>query len=112
MFRARRLRSRKPALRPLLACPDCDADALCPLEWTTFGDRHWLMWMRCGECGGALQMLVDNLTAAAIDLAMDRQQAAMAAQADALSLEQMEAEVEAFVGALEQDLVDASDFAR
>ena len=112
MFRALRRHRAKTALRPLLACPPCDADALCPIEWVTFGDDHWLMWMRCGECGRALEAIVDNVKAAAIDIEMDRQQAQIAATADALSLERMAIEAETFISALDWDLVDASDFAR
>jgi hypothetical protein len=110
MFRV--LPRRRPAPKPPLSCKRCEADALCPIAWETFGDDHWLMWMRCGECGGWVDTIVDNRTAAAIDAEMDRQQSRIAAQADALAGEQMAAEVEAFVSALERDLFDASDFAR
>jgi hypothetical protein len=114
MFRAlrRRRRTERSALRPLLECPRCEADALCPMEWVTFGDDQWLMWMRCGECGRPLEVIVDNAAAAAIDLELDRQQAQIGAAADALSLELMAGEVETFVAALDRDLVDANDFAR
>jgi uncharacterized Zn finger protein len=112
MFRALLRRPAKTRTRALLACPRCDADALCPIEWVTFGDDAWLMWMRCGECGCAHEAIVGNETAAAIDIEMDRQQAWIAARADALSHERMKDEVEAFAAALRRDLVDASDFAR
>jgi hypothetical protein len=109
MFRL--LRRRRPTPRPLLACPECDADALCPMQWEAFGDDHWLMSMRCGECGGWIQMLVGNGTAAVMDTELDRQQAAIAAQADAYEAERMAADVETMIVALKRDLVDASDFA-
>ena len=70
------------------------------------------MWMRCGACGRWLESFVDNHTAAALDIEMDRSQAQIAAQADALSHERMAAEAEVFVAALRRGLVDASDFAR
>jgi hypothetical protein len=70
------------------------------MEWETSGDHHWLMWMRCGACGEWLESLVDNRTAAALDIELDRQQVQIAAQADALSRERMAAEVEAFVAAV------------
>jgi hypothetical protein len=108
-LRSRRSRAARPAL---LGCPACGADALCPIEWQTFGDEHWDMWMRCGACGGWLEALVDNRAAAAMDVELDRQQALIRAAADALELERMAAEVETFVSALERDLVDAADFAR
>ena len=111
-----RLRPRRPrrerAPRPLLACPACDADALCPFEWETFGDAHWYMWMRCGACGGWIEAIVDNPAAAAMDVELDRQQALIRAAADALGSERMAADVEILISALERDLVDAADFAR
>jgi hypothetical protein len=81
------------------------------MEWETFGERNWLMWMRCGECGGWIQTLVGNATAAVMDVELDRQQAAIAAQADAFEAERMAADVETMIAALQRDLVDASDFA-
>jgi hypothetical protein len=110
MFRLLLRRRRAP--KPLLSCVRCDADALCPIAWETFGDDHWLMWMRCGECGGWVETVVDNPMAAAIDVEMDRQQWRIAAEADALEIERMAADVETFVSALDRDLFDASDFAR
>ena len=102
MFRLLQRRRPVPAPTPnaLLACPDCDADALCPIEWEMFGDEHWFMWLRCGQCGAWLDALVGNRTAAAIDVELDRQQAAIAAQADALERERMAAELEPFIAAL------------
>ena len=113
MFRVLRRRpARTPPPRALLACERCSANALCPIEWVTFGDDAWLMWMRCGECGRPHEAIVDNATAAAIDVEMDRQQRWIAAYADALSHDRMKDEVETFVAALRRDLVDAGDFAR
>ena len=114
MFRLlqRRGPTARPAQRTLLECPACDADALCPMEWDTFGDDHWVMWMRCGNCGGWLEAVVDNRKAAALDVLLDRQQAQIAAAARALESERMAAEAEPFIAALRLDLIDASDFAR
>ena len=113
MFRVLR---RRPAQtlppRAPLECARCGADALCPIEWVTFGDDAWLMWMRCGECGRPHEAIVDNATAAAIDIEMDRQQDWIARDAEAMSLDRMKDEVETFVAALWQDLIDASDFGR
>ena len=76
MFRVLRRRLAKTAQpRAPLVCSRCGADALCPIEWVTFGDHAWLMWMRCGECGRPHEAIVDNPTAAEIDVEMDRQRA-------------------------------------
>jgi hypothetical protein len=83
---------------------------MCPIEWEPLGDAHWLMAMRCGQCGTWLEMIVPNDVAAAMDVELDRQQTAIAAAADALERERMAAEAEAFIAALERDLIDADDF--
>ena len=113
MFRVLRRRLAKTAPpRAALVCSRCGADALCPIEWVTFGDHAWLMWMRCGECGRPHEAIVDNPTAAEIDVEMDRQRAWIARHAEAMSLDRMQEEIETFVAALWRDLIDASDFAR
>ncbi len=115
MFRLTRSRSRPaptPRRRPVLACPACGSDRICPIEWETAGDHHWSMLLRCGECQSWVQATVGNEQAAALDLELDRQQAEIADAAAALAAERMAADVEAFTAALELDLVDADDFAR
>jgi hypothetical protein len=114
MFRLRPRRRRRtaPPATPLLGCPACGADALCPIEWETLGNAHWLMAMRCGECGTWMEMVVANDVATAMDVELDRQQAIIAAAADALEQERMAVETQTFIAALERDLIDANDFAR
>lgn len=81
------------------------------MEWETFGDDHWSMSMRCGQCGNWLETTVTNKVAAEMDVALDRQQAVIAAAADALELERMSREAESFISALQRDLINANDFA-
>ena len=108
-MRRRRRGQTSPARAPLV-CTRCGADALCPIEWVTFGDDAWLMWMRCGECGRPHEAIVDNVSAAAIDVEMDRQQDWIARYAEAMSIDRMRDEIETFVAALRRDLIDACDF--
>jgi hypothetical protein len=82
------------------------------MEWDTFGDDHWLMWLRCGDCGFWIEGVVDNRIAAALDVLLDRQQAEIAEAARALESERMADEAERFIASLRRDLIDASDFAR
>ncbi len=115
MFRLTRPRSRPaptPRRRPVLACPACGSDRICPIEWETAGDHHWWMLLRCGECQSWVQATVGNEQAAALDIELDRQQAEIADAAAALAAERMATDVETFTAALELDLVDADDFAR
>ncbi len=117
MFRLTRPRPRRrsapaPRTRPVLACPECGSDRICPIEWETAGEHHWWLLLRCGECQAWVQATVGNEQAAALDVELDRQQAEIAAALATLEAERMAADVETFTAALELDLVDADDFAR
>ena len=115
MFRLTRPRPRPaPTSRrhPVLACPACGSDRICPIDWGTAGDHHWWLLMRCGECQAWVQATVGNERAAALDIELDRQQAEIRDALASLEAERMAADVEAFTTALELDLVYADDFAR
>jgi hypothetical protein len=43
------------------------------MEWDTAGESHWLIQLRCGECGCWPDVRVSNAGAAAFDVALDRQ---------------------------------------
>ena len=119
MFRLSRPRPRHrpatppaPARNPVLACPSCGSDRICPIDWATAGDHHWWLLMHCGECLAWVQATVGNELAGALEVELDRQQAEIRDALAALEAERMAADVEAFTTALELDLVDAEDFAR
>ena len=118
MFRlSRPLPSRRPYApaprrKPVLACPVCGSDRICPIDWETAGDDHWWLLMHCGECLAWVQATVGNEQAAALDVQLDRQQAEIRDALASLEAERMATDVEAFITALEHDLVDADDFAR
>ena len=110
--RPQRRQARAPRTRPVLACPACGSDRICPIDWATAGDDHWWLLMHCGECLAWVQATVGNEQAAALDIELDRQQAEIRDALASLEAERMAADVEAFTTALELDLVDADDFAR
>jgi hypothetical protein len=93
-------------------CPECRRPAVCPMEWETDGEHHWLMQLRCGECGAWREVRVTNEDAKEFDLTLNRQAAQIQRALDQIDRERMEAELNTFVGALEHDLIDAADFAR
>jgi hypothetical protein len=82
------------------------------MEWETADDDHWLIQLRCGECGEWREVLATNDEASAFDVLLDRQCAEIARALRVIELEEMRAGLDAFVGALDRDLIDASDFAR
>ena len=101
-----------PSRKPVLACPACGSDRICPIDWAPAGDHHWWLLLHCGECLAWVQATVGNEQAAALDVELDRQQAEIKAALASLEAERMATDVEAFIAALEHDLVDADDFAR
>ena len=92
-------------------CPSCGADFLCPLDWAPPDDCNWWVQSRCGECGHWSEMLIDNAQAARLDLELNRQQAVMWRTAERFEAERMAVEADAFIAALQRDLIDAGDFA-
>jgi len=98
--------------KPVIACPACGSDRICPIDWATAGDHHWWLLMHCGECQAWVQATIGNQQAAALDIELDRQQAEIRKAVASLDAERMAADVEAFATALELDLVHADDFAR
>jgi uncharacterized Zn finger protein len=82
------------------------------MEWETYGADHWFMWLRCGNCGHRMEVIVDNDRAAALDVLLDRQQAEIARAARAMEAERMSVEADKFISALRRDLIEADDFAR
>ena len=95
----------------LTYCPECRRPFMCPMEWETAGESHWLIELRCGECGCWREVRTTNEEASAFDLLLDRQTAPIERELERLDRRRMEAEAEAFIAALEHDLVDAADFA-
>ena len=93
-------------------CPECLRPMVCPMEWETDGEEHWLMQLRCGECGDWREVRVTNAEAKTFDLTLDWQTGQIRRALDRIDRERMAAELDVFVGALEHDLIDPADFAR
>ena len=93
-------------------CPRCGRAFMCPIEWQTSGEEHWLIASRCGECGAWREDVVTNDEAKRYDLVLARQSAEIRRGLWRCERERMEAELEVLVAALDHDLIDATDFAR
>jgi len=83
-----------------------------PIAWETDGDEHWLIELRCGECGIWREARVTNEEAKSFDLALNDHTDQIRRALDRIDRERMEAELDVLVGALEYDLIDPADFAR
>jgi len=84
---------------------------MCPLEWETVGEEHWLITSRCGQCDARDERIVTNEQATRYDLELARHTDQIARALHRMELESMRGEVDAFVSALDHDLIDAADFA-
>ena len=109
-------RLRRPD-RPDLAvhletCGMCLRDFVNPVDWEPVGDTHWWMLLRCGACDTWREVTVANDTAMRYDVELDRRADAITRAAQRLESQQMAAEVETLITALQRDLIDAADFAR
>jgi transcription elongation factor Elf1 len=106
---ARRLASAEDGLH---RCPACGHAFVCPVEWDTDGDHHWLIQLRCAACEIRRDVRVTNAQARSFELMLDGQTAGIRRTLERLERERMEAELETLVAAFERDLIDAGDFAR
>ena len=100
----------KPAAG-LEICPVCERDFVQPVSWEPAGDAAWWMFLRCGECGMSREVAVSNAEADRFERALHARASVLADQARTLEEERLSAEIDAFVIALDNDLIDADFFA-
>jgi hypothetical protein len=93
-------------------CPECGSGLVQPTCWEQAGDRaHWRVWRRCPECEWLCQSVHDSDEIDAFDEQLDLGSRELADELRALEHANMAAMAEAFVLALEADLISADDFA-
>ena len=93
-------------------CVVCGSTCICPIEWEPDGADHWRIQLRCGECDVWRSVRVTNAEAKAFDLVLDQQVSAIERALLQIDRERMREEADAFVVALQRDLIDPADFAR
>jgi hypothetical protein len=104
--------TRGPGASGLATCALCRLDFVSPVEFEPVDDDHWWMLLRCGECGTFREVTVENRTAERFDDELARGTYAIDREAHRLEHERMTVEADAFVAALEHDLIEPADFAR
>lgn len=93
-------------------CPECGSDLVQPIQWEQAGDRtHWRVWRRCPECEWACQGVHGEDEIDDFDEQLDRGAQELADELRALEHANMADMVEAFIAALDADLLGADDFA-
>jgi hypothetical protein len=93
-------------------CVVCGSTCISPIEWEPDGADHWRMQLRCAECDVWRDVRVTNAEAKAFDLVLNQQIAAIERVLLQIDRERMREEADAFVVALQRDLIVPADFAQ
>ena len=102
---------RQPIVRSYTDCGACGSSVVCPVDWQIAGEERWWISFRCGECGARSERIVTNAAAAALDRRLAAQSDEIRVEAERMERDHMENEVDAFIAALNRDLIAPADFA-
>lgn len=91
-------------------CPACGSDAVAPACWNPDDDLQWRIELLCGGCGVWREVTVAHGRAVDYRQRLDGQLADMDRELRRLDHERMTAEVDVFIAALRDDVIDAADF--
>jgi hypothetical protein len=97
-------------VRELEACPECDADKVCPVDWTEVADGFWELDLRCPECEWRSTGLYDQDEVDRYDDVLADATDDMITELERLTHENMADDIRRFVTALERDAILPFDF--
>ena len=100
----------KPPDRNLHVCVDCSSKLVYPVVWEEAGPEEWRMLLHCPECDIRREGIFGNPSAQAFDDELDRATEALTREYKRLMRENMAAEIERFVRALDADALLPEDF--
>jgi hypothetical protein len=94
----------------LCRCGSCDSLLVQPLDWSLIGRSHWRVTLGCPNCGWIGTGVFTQETVDRYDRELDRGTRKLTTILNRVSRACMQAEVDRFVAALEQDLIVPFDF--
>jgi hypothetical protein len=94
----------------LEVCLACRRDFISMVGCTKAGGECWWLRLRCGACGTWHETFARDDAVASLTRAITQTRQTVAENLRTIDLERMGAEVEAFIHALESDLIGADDF--
>jgi hypothetical protein len=107
----RRRRARSQPARPgLHVCSCCRSDFVVPVDWEEADDTHWWIRLRCGECGHAREVTVEDVVAQRFAHDLEASMATLRAAVASIDREAMVHDLHTLTEALRYDLIEASDF--
>ena len=99
-----------PPAQDLHLCGACGADLVYPVDWEEAGAHHWEVTLRCPNCEWSCTGVFDQAAVERFDDELDRGTEALVRDLKRLMHANMEADIERFVEALEQDHIAPEDF--
>ncbi|HEX6027329.1 MAG TPA: hypothetical protein VFZ00_35340 [Solirubrobacter sp.] len=102
--------SDRPA--PLIVCEFCDERLMNPVAWEERGQEAWWIRLRCGACAWTREVIASNAEAARLERDLEPGVRTIDRTVRDVDRERMRREADAFIQALERDLIDPSDFGR
>jgi hypothetical protein len=89
----------------------CHAECVVPVWWESVGEHQWHMLLRCGACGTYRDVTAPDDVAQAYERDVNRGVKEIRTAVDRMDRDRMSDQADAFVAALQLDLIDAGDFA-
>jgi hypothetical protein len=94
----------------LSVCGTCSSKFVQPIDWSLVGREHWRVTLRCPNCGWEGTGVFAQETVDRFDRELDRGTRELTKTLRRVTRACMEAELEHFTQALENDLIMPSDF--
>lgn len=98
-------RSRSPHI-----CVSCVSTLVQPVEWAQAGASHWMILLRCPECGWTATEIFRDDEVAELDAELDRGTDQLVADLALLAAANLRAEIDEFARRLDAGLIVADDF--
>ena len=91
-------------------CVHCDCDMVYPIDWEQAEGTHWRVTLRCPNCEEVSPGTMDEELIEKFDCLLDRGTDSLVRDLRNLTYANMATEINAFIGALDSDLVLPEDF--
>jgi hypothetical protein len=92
-------------------CALCHADCVVPVWWESVDEDRWRMLLRCGACGTYRELTAPDDVAHAYERDLGHGMREISIAVERMDRDRMADQTDAFVAALQRDLIDAGDFA-
>ena len=96
----------------LIVCGACGKHLVNPVDWHEADASSWWVRLRCGACGWTREDVISDEDAKQLEWDLAPGIRAIKKAVAKLDRERMEREADAFITALEHDLIGPADFGR